>query len=222
MGGNNRTQSRKRQETQYRHLRSVWSRPIEPEIRLIAIDPGDVYTGVAFFTTDENGHWYCADAQEFSPADFEDALAEYLFDNRHVEPPIIVYERWRLYADHAQEKTGDEFLAAQHIGVIKYVVRVNNDHYDRHVAAEAQGKMMSCELKGRMCADPANRPRQITIVKQGAEIKKPTAGILRHKKIKSVAKPIAKELYKNRDHVIDAELHGWKHILDTMKGTAAL
>ena len=196
----------------------------EPEddyTKLIAIDPGDVYTGVAFFTTDEGGDWYCQDAQEFSPEDFEDALAELLYLRDGTPPPIIVYEKWRLYADHAKEKTGSEFPTSQHIGVIKYLVRVHNDHVARHEAAEAEGKLMSCELQGRMCADPKHRPQPVTIVMQPADIKKPTAGILRHKKIKSVAKPIAKENYSGRGHVVDAELHGWHHILNTMSGSAA-
>jgi hypothetical protein len=48
-----------------------------------------------------------------------------------------------------------------------------------------------------------------------ADIKKPTAGILRTKRIKSVAKPIARKHYSGRDHVVDAELHGWRYILKT-------
>lgn len=196
--------------------------PAKAEIELIAIDPGDRWTGVAFFATDEDGGWYCLDAQEFDPPDFEDALAETLFQRDGTPPPIIVYEKWRLYADKAGTQTGSEFLASQHIGVIKYIVRVNNDHAERHDRAEAEGKIMTCELQGGSCEDPAKRPQHITIAKQGAEIKKPTRGILNKKKIKSVAGPIAKEHYGNRDHVKDAELHGWKYILDTMKGTPSV
>lgn len=191
--------------------------------RLIAIDPGDVYTGVAFFDVDEDGDWYCQDAQEFSPHDFEDALAELIILDRDINtpPPIIVYEKWRLYADKAKQQTGSEFLASQHIGVICYIVRVHNEHAAKHDLAEQLGKMMTCELQGGGCADPKKRPQTITIVKQGAEIKKPTTGILRHKKIKSVAKPISKRLYEGRDHVVDAELHGWKYILDVLGESAA-
>lgn len=184
---------------------------------LIAIDPGDRWTGVAFFEG-EDGTWECVDAQEFDPQDFEDALAELLFrrDDNPV-PDIIVYEVWRLYADHAKEKTGSEFETSQHIGVIKYLVRVNNEHASRHDEADSElGGIMTCELQGQMCADPDHRPRQIELVRQVADIKKPTRGILNKKKIKSVARPISKELYKNRDHVVDAELHGWHHILKTM------
>lgn len=191
---------------------------------LIAIDPGDRWTGVAFFNRDEDGNWYCADAQEFDPPEFEDALAQTILDYGDyvdTEPPIIVYEKWRLYADHAKEKTGSEFPTSQHIGVIKFLVRIHNDHVLRHEAAEVAGKMLTCELEGGACADPRHRPKPITIVKQPADIKKPTAGILRKKKIKSVAKPIAREQYSNRDHVVDAELHGWHHILRTLEENAA-
>jgi hypothetical protein len=202
-------------------MRALHEKPVKADTELIAIDPGDRWTGVAFFATDDDGAWYCQDAQEFSPHEFEDALAELLLRDRTAPPPIIVYEKWRLYADHAAEQTGSEFEASQHIGVIKFIVRVHNDHVDRHEQAEADGVMMSCELQPGQCADPAQRPQRIEIVKQPADIKKPTRGILNKKKIKSVARPIAKELYSNRDHIVDAELHGWHHILKTMGGTPA-
>lgn len=197
------------------------SEPTDPVTEIIAIDPGDRWTGVAFFTRDSDGHWYCQDAQEFSPHEFEDALAELLFDRSSPPPPTIIYEKWRLYADHAKEKTGSEFETSQHIGVIKYLVRVNNEHAERHNHAEAEGKMMTCELRGGACEDPAHRPQMITLVKQPADIKKPTRGILKKKKIKSVARPIARENYGNRDHVVDAELHGWHYILRVIEGEPA-
>lgn len=194
--------------------------PVEPpDFHLIAIDPGDVYTGVAFFVRTGEG-WYCSDAQEFSPADFEDALAQLLLTPEYppgTEPLIVVFEKWRLYADHAKEKTGSEFLASQHIGVIKYLVRTAQAHLERHHNAEAEGKFLTCEINHGMCINPKKQMREVTIVKQGAEIKKPTIGILRKKGMKSTAKPIAKELYEGRDHVVDAELHGWHHILHTLQ-----
>lgn len=203
------------------HMRAVWAEPMRADTELIAIDPGDRWTGVAFFTRNADGEWYCQDAQEFEPHDFEDALAELILQDRHIPPPIIVYEKWRLYGDHAKTQTGSEFLSSQHIGAIKYIVRVHNDHAQRHQNAEEQGLLMTCELDGGVCADPAVRPQPITLVKQGAEIKKPTAGICKRKGIKSVARPISRDLYGGRDHIVDAELHGWKHILDTMGGVAA-
>lgn len=187
---------------------------------LIAIDPGDRWTGVAFFQRHPDG-WECVDAQEFDPEEFEDALAELLIlDRSEGQPEYVVYEKWRLYADHAKEKTGSEFPTSQHIGVIKYLVRVHNDHVERHIQAEKQGKMMTCELQGQPCADPSARPLHVMLVKQPADIKKPTRGILNKKKIKSVARPISKELYEGREHIVDAELHGWKFILKDLEEEA--
>lgn len=203
-------------------LDELHAEPTDSHTKVIAVDPGDRWTGVAFFATDAEGKWFCEDAQEFDPHDFEDALAQLIFDRDGTPPPTVVIEKWRLYGDKAKQQTGSEFEACQHIGVIKYLVRANNAHAEKHDEAEAAGKMMTCELQGKMCADPAHRPQRIDVVVQGAEIKKPTRGILNHKKIKSVAKPIAKELYGNRDHIVDAELHGWKHILDTLGGQPAL
>lgn len=200
------------------HVRSVWSDDRKPDTELIAVDPGDRWTGVAFFATNEDGEWYCQDAQEFDPDEFDDALAELILTPSDLPPPILVYEKWRLYPDKAAAQTGSEFLASQHIGVMKYLVRTHNAHVAKHDEAEAEGKLVSCEQQGGLCAEPANRPQPMTIVKQGAEIKKPTRGILKKKKMKSVAGPIAKEMYGNRDHIKDAELHGWKYILDTLKG----
>lgn len=203
------------------HLRQIWKRPLKADTELIAIDPGDRYTGVAFFATDDDGKWYCQDAQEFDPTEFEDALAELILTPSPEAPPIIVFEIFRLYGDKAALQTGSEFLTSQHIGVIKYLVRAHNEHVARHEEAESRGLLMSCEQVGGRCHDPALRPQKITIVRQRADDKKPTRGILRKKGMKSVAGPIAKELYGNRDHVKDAELHGWFHILKTLEGEAA-
>ena len=202
-----------------RELRAS-GRVVTRDSDLIAIDPGDKYVGVAFFAMNADGEWYCQDAAQLEPAEFEDGFAELILAEE--APPIVVYERWRLYADHAKEKSGNEFLASQQIGVIKYICRVRNDHVARHAKAEADGKMMSCELQGGQCADPARRVQPVEIYKQGAEIKKPTAGILRHKGIKSVGKARKKENPGWGDHCVDAELHGWKHILDTMGGEHAI
>lgn len=202
------------------HLRSVWNQPERRETDLVAVDPGDRWTGVAFFKQDEDGKWYCQDAVELGREEFEDAFTELILTEK--APPIVIYERWRLYEDHVNNQKGSEFDASQIIGVIKFVCRQRNDHVGRHDKAEAEGKMMTCELEGGTCADPTQRPAAVEIYGQMADIKKPTAGILRHKKIKSVAKPIAKELYSGRDHIVDAELHGWKHILDVRGESPAL
>lgn len=194
---------------------------MKPDTELIAIDPGDKHVGVAFFSTDDDGAWYCQDAQQIEHDDFIDGLAEMILMDREA-PPIVVYEKFRLYADKAELQTGSEFLTSQMIGVIKYLVRVHNQHVDRHDEAEAIGKLMTCELQGGSCQDVKDRPQRIEIVKQPADIKKPTTGILRTKKIKSVGKAAKKENPGWGDHCIDAELHGWYHILKTLKGKPAL
>lgn len=188
---------------------------------LIAIDPGDTYTGVAFFARNADGEWYCQDAVEMGWQDFQDAFAELIYVDRDW-PKYVIFERFRLYGDKAQEQKGSEFLTSQMIGVIKFIVNVHNKHVFQHEAAEEQGKLTTCELPGGMCADAGKpRPYRITIHGQMADIKKPARGILRHLGIRSVAKPIAREQYQSRDHIVDAELHGWKYILDELKEEAA-
>lgn len=186
---------------------------------LIAIDPGDAFVGVAFFESEDEdpwaspvqSKWECVDAQEFAPNEFADAFAETILDG---DLDTVVFERFRLYGDKANEQKGSEFETSQLIGVIKFLVRIHNVHVQRHADAEANGQMLDCEQAGQWHHDPTKRPRHVHIFGQMADIKKPTAGILRHKKIQSVAKPISREHYNGRDHIVDAELHGWKYILD--------
>lgn len=184
---------------------------------LIAIDPGDRWTGVAFFVEDpeeENG-WYCADAQEFDPQEFEDALAETVLAG---DVDIVVYERWRLYADKAMTQTGSEFIASQSIGAFKFILRNHNRHADAHAYVDTMGGLLTCEQPGGVCHDPAKRPtiKHVKIYGQMADIKKPTRAILKRKGIKSVAKPIASKEYGGREHVVDAELHGWHYLMNKL------
>lgn len=179
---------------------------------LVAIDPGDKYCGVAFFERDKESKygWTCVHAQEYDPDQFCFDLAETIIDG---DIEYIVYERFRLYADKAMLQTGSEFKTAQVIGVIKWLVAAQNKHADQHEHVEAAGGMLSCEVTGGPCSTPREVPR-VHLVGQMADIKKPTRAILRAKKIKSVARKIAREEYGGREHIIDAELHGWKYILD--------
>ena len=179
---------------------------------LTAVDPGDVYNGVAFFNPADNVlGWECVGAVELGPEEFVDALAESVFAN---EVPILVFERFRLYEDKALEQTGSEMLTSQTIGMIKMIVRLHNQHCARHAEAEKTGLILPCEIQGQSCADATIHWQPTLLIGQRTDIKKPAAGILRGKKIKSVAKPIARAEYKGRDHVADAELHGWYHILE--------
>lgn len=197
----------------------MWTPKDKPDTELIAIDPGDQYVGVAFFATNDDGEWYCQDTQQMEPDEFIDGFAELIFDSP--TPPIVVYESFRLYGDKAKLQTGSEMLTSQMIGVIKYICRVRNAHVARHEAAEAAGRIMSCEQRGGQCADPENRPQAVPVFSQRADIQKPTTGILRHKKIKSVGKAMKKDNPGWGDHVISAELHGWHHILKTMEADPA-
>lgn len=189
--------------------------------KLIAIDPGDAHVGVAFFDVNADGEWFCEDAQQIEHDDFIDGLAEMVISDK-MAPEYLIFERFRLYGDKAKLQTGSEFLTAQMIGVIKYLVKVHNDHVDKHELAESVGKFVSCELRGGRCEDPKDRPHRIHITGQMADIKKPTTGILRTKKIKSVGKAAKRENPGWGDHCIDAELHGWYFILKTMGAEPAL
>lgn len=180
----------------------------EPFTRMIAVDPGDVHVGVAFFeaigdpATDDN--WKCVDTQEMEPDTFEDALLETFLDG---DIDILVYERFLLYEDKASQQTGSEFRTSQMIGVIRYLWRQQEIHAAKHDT----GQMLTCMLKDGTCADPwRTSGKHVELVGQLAAIQKPTAGILRKRGIKSTAK-------KNKDtlgHQVSAELHGWYYLLE--------
>lgn len=191
---------------------------------LIAIDPGDRHIGIAFFGRID-GQWYCQDAQQIDdPDDFEDMLLETLLTDGDIK--YVIYERFRLYEDKAQLQKGSEFRTSQMIGVIKFIVRQRHLHVQKHRERPQEGAsdrrlLLPCETRGGMCADLPDGPPELTIFGQLADIQKPTAGILRFKKIKSVGKKVRADNKGWGDHVISAELHGWKYILDELKDEAA-
>lgn len=92
----------------------------------------------------------------------------------------IVVEEFRLYPWAAEQQSFKTFPEVEVIGVIKWLHRT---------MAEENGS-------------------QCRLVMQQASIKEPTTKILRHKKIKSLAKAVGAG-----GHAKDAELHGWHHIL---------
>lgn len=191
---------------------------------LIAVDPGARWTGVAFFDRLSVGGsgdpmelgWECTGVVEFDHEndEFIDSLAESIMAN---EVPILVYEKWRLYEDKAIEQTGRQFEEVQLIGQMKFVVRRHNEHCYLHTRALNAGQITTCELRGASCQDKDIGWLPTLMVEQPAEIQKPTAGILRGKGIKSVAKPVAAREYGGRGHVVSAELHGWRYILEGSK-----
>lgn len=182
---------------------------------LIAVDPGDRHVGVAFFEAEtadpwaaENAlEWECVDAQEWKPQEFEDGLASALLAG---DVQALVFERFRLYGDKAQEQTGSEFETSQLIGVMKFLVRIHNAHATRHAQAERDlNGLLPCEQRGQSCADPRVAPKPVVIHGQMADIKVPTRAILRKRGVKSTAARL-----KAGGHAADAELHGWKYLLD--------
>lgn len=187
---------------------------------LVAVDPGDRWTGVAFFTNDPDPFtreplgWRCQGAVEMGREEFEDSLSETLEDS---DLDFLVYERFRLYGDKAGAQTGSEFDTSQIIGVIKWLVRTHNAHAAEHEAADKTGHViLPCEAPGGAHHEPRVW-RPTTLAGQMADIKKPTRGILNHRGIKSVARPIAVKQYEGRDHIMDAELHGWHYILNRLE-----
>lgn len=191
--------------------RETYGDGVQELTRMIAIDPGDVHVGVAFFETwghpDSDDGWECVDTQEITPEELEDALLETFLDG---DVDILVYEKFFLYEDKAMAQVGSEFRTSQLIGVIRYLWRQQEIHASAHDQAREKGKILTCELEGFTCADPKRMSgKHVTLVSQPASIQDPTAGILRARKIKSTAK-------RNKDtagHQVSAELHGWYYLL---------
>jgi len=176
---------------------------------LIAVDPGDSHTGVAFFNRGDDGVWYCFQTIEFEPDEFNDAWLGTLVARE--EPEFLILEIFRLYADLAAEQRGSEFLTSQQIGALKFITRKHNEHAQAHLDAVEMQKMTTCEVAGGVCSNPqVILPSLVTLEMQQADIQKPTAGILRHNGIKSTAKKT-----RTGAHCLSAELHGWYYILKT-------
>ena len=104
---------------------------------------------------------------------------------------VLVVESWRLQADKAMEQTGSEMETSQLIGSIKYIHRHMKNTKVRWPAPEVELHM------------------------QSPSIKKPTQSMLKNRKIASIAKRL-----KAGGHALDAELHGYYHIVHT-RGEAA-
>lgn len=166
-------------------------------VELRAYDPGDKYTGVAYFRDESSTHfateWECYNARTMDPDEALDELGSDLIRGRVL---YVVYERFRLYPDKAQEQSNSEFLASQSIGVIRWLLRNCN------LTRVAQGKP------------------PILLKAYGAEDKRPTREILRAKGIKSTAKRLGsgKRIGPGGVDALDAELHGWRYVLRELQG----
>jgi hypothetical protein len=100
---------------------------------------------------------------------------------------ILVYERFILERERAGTQVGSEMETSQLIGVIRWLWR-------------------HCRDSNRWPGGP------VELVGQTNKIKRPTLAVLKKRKIKSVGK----HLGVKADHVVDAELHGYHHILKTL------
>lgn len=155
------------------------------QARIIAIDPGDRYCGVALF----NGG-VCIQTVEMSPDELFH-LVQQAVDNATVD--VIVIENFTLYPDKSGEQTGSEMLTSQAIGAVKWIVRQHNELVDTFAANNGGSAQLG---------------HLVELVLQAAAIKVPTTGHVRHHGIKPVStKP------GGRDHMRDAEIHGLHFIM---------
>jgi len=102
---------------------------------------------------------------------------------------IVVYETWTLYPDKAQQQIGSDMPTSQLIGVIKYVHWATRDGSNRWPGGT------------------------IELIGQPASIKTPIRSVLKNRKLTSMAKFLRIPL----DHAADSELHGYYHLIHTMK-----
>lgn len=88
--------------------------------RFIAIDPGDVHCGVAYFEDQE-----CRWATEYSPSGLllllEDCRLGYGLgpNERAVDLQGLVVERFQLYGDRMGAQVGSDMLTSQLIGALR-------------------------------------------------------------------------------------------------------
>lgn len=165
--------------------------------RLWAVDPGGVHVGLAEFScfAGTKGTWQCDRAWETDPEDAIDRIAAALL---HDHIGTLVVEEFRLYPDKAMAQTGSTMPTCELIGQIKWAHRLN----ERRLGGAGTVKL----------------------VLQPAAIQDPTLGVLRKRKIKSVAKQSRREIVAaggEGDHALSAELHGWHHIIRTLKAQPA-
>lgn len=151
---------------------------------LLAMDPGDVHVGIAWFAEDANGFPVCEWATEYGHDEGTDFVARQLSAGTL---SAIALERFNLYEAQKDKQVGSDFPTCEQIGAVKYMVRVHNEFE----AAWVNG-------------DPF-RPPHVTLYLAGADIKKPIRAQIKARGIAQVA--------SGSVHASDAELHGWYRIL---------
>ena len=149
----------------------------------LAIDPGDAHVGLAEFERKSDGIWYCVWAGEKTPGEF---LPWYVEGIRHGRWERIVVESWKLFPQAAPVYVGSDMPTPRLIGAIKALAAF-------------------CSPEGAWF-DEAPK-----VVFQDPQIKVPTRGVLKRRKLRSMAKVLRVPL----DHASDAELHGFKYLIDT-------
>jgi hypothetical protein len=179
----------------YQRIRDVIELIADYDQWLVAVDPGGAHVGVSCFgrreQDDQHHIWDCFWSAEYTPLGFEDWLSEQMLAG---QIDILVYEKWQLYPDKAKSLIGSEMETSQLIGVIKYVWRA------------------LAQVDTRWPGSP------VELVGQPASIKDPIRGLLKKRRITSMAKLLRVPL----DHAVDAELHGWHHVIHTLGDSAGV
>lgn len=150
--------------------------------RFLAIDPGDVHVGLAEFECGPDRVWYCVWAGEKSPDEFLSWYVEGLKKDRW---EWVVCESWKLFPQAAPVYVGSDMPTSRLIGAIHALAAFIPD-------------------EGAWFDDP------VKVHLQDPQIKVPTRGVLKRRKLKSMAKVLRVPL----DHASDAELHGFKYLID--------
>lgn len=153
---------------------------------MVAVDPGEVHVGVAVFGHNIKG-WESLWVCEMGPIEFEDWYSAHSI---HGEIDTTVVEEWRLFPSTSGTQHGSDMPTSQLIGAIKYIHRNT-----QHIPTRDFGRETAPQL-----------------VMQSTKIKKPIRALLRSRGIVSVAKVMG----VTGDHVLDAELHGYHHIVKTL------
>lgn len=177
---------------------------------IVAVDPGDEHVGTAVFTPDgrrTEGHRVVC-VQEYTPDDWLDVMAYMLIAGKM---KTLVYERFLLDGALAREQTGSEFVTVQLIGVMRWMVRKQNEHAHEHYRAKYP-MQMSCVRAGQCSVSAV--PQPVDLVAQLRTIKTPTRKILNRRNIKSLSAQVGAS-----DHCKDAEMHGWHWLLNETKGS---